>query len=359
MIVTVFVSLCSLPYFFTLPGKIDFSGTGQIGDTIGGIMGPFVAIIAAFLTFIAFWVQYQANIKQREDISIERQEAKYYKMLSIYSEMSNGVEINGIKGKEAFAELVGEFTYSYHLLDTIYHTLLCAPTFLAREDKNVQNIVKQLNKDREDCNMFILNLSYNLFFYGKHFMIVDPNHPELTALGETIKRIVFSLNSLSGSKSFIDYVKEGDFTLDLSKFGDYHRLFSGHSDFLGHYFRLLYQTVKYVASLDDNVFNENAKSSYVKLLRAQMSDYEQILLYYNSLSEMGAAWNKSHGERFPEDSGYICRFRLIKNIPPNFPMFGVIPPVKYREEIRKWKELGKKFFEHSFLPVSRDAIHTR
>lgn len=50
------VLVCFFPYWFTREGNPDlcFKGTGEIGDTIGGIMGPFVAIIAAFLTFIAF-----------------------------------------------------------------------------------------------------------------------------------------------------------------------------------------------------------------------------------------------------------------------------------------------------------------
>jgi hypothetical protein len=39
---------------------------GVIGDTIGGTMGPFIAIAAAILTFLAFWVQYKANEQQKK-----------------------------------------------------------------------------------------------------------------------------------------------------------------------------------------------------------------------------------------------------------------------------------------------------
>lgn len=56
------VVIFGLPTIFTqLPSIVDFTETGEIGDTIGGIMGPFVAIGAAFLTFMAFWVQKEAN----------------------------------------------------------------------------------------------------------------------------------------------------------------------------------------------------------------------------------------------------------------------------------------------------------
>jgi hypothetical protein len=39
----------------------DFSDTGQIGDTIGGITAPFINGIAAILVFIAFKAQIKAN----------------------------------------------------------------------------------------------------------------------------------------------------------------------------------------------------------------------------------------------------------------------------------------------------------
>ena len=73
--------ICCLPWLLAKHSWIDFSTTGEIGDTIGGIMGPFIAIAAAGLTFIAFWVQYKANIQQRHDIAIERFE-KFYKNLT-------------------------------------------------------------------------------------------------------------------------------------------------------------------------------------------------------------------------------------------------------------------------------------
>ncbi len=333
-----------------------FTDTGQIGDTIGGTMGPFVAIIAAFLTFFAFWVQYEANIKQREDISVERQEAKFYKMLDIYSGISNGLEIHGIKGKEAFAELVGEFTYIFFLLDEIFFRILSTPKYLSVAPPQVKSIIQQFILDRNAYDEYLTNLAYNLFFYGKHYMVVDFDHPERTALGEELKEYAFSFNKTSGGVSFADFAKGGVFYVDLNNVRLSHILFEGHSDFLGHYFRHLYQTVKYVATLDNSVYEEETKAGYIKLLRAQMSDYEQILLYFNSLTEMGSAWNKARGNRFPNDAGYIVRFRMIKNIPPNYPMFGVLPFTKYKEASDEWEKRGKAFFEHKKLPIASRII---
>lgn len=51
-----------LPAALTLKmGWLDFSDTGQIGDTIGGIMGPFAGILGAWLVYLSFQQQIEAN----------------------------------------------------------------------------------------------------------------------------------------------------------------------------------------------------------------------------------------------------------------------------------------------------------
>lgn len=61
---------CLAPWLFTCSGceGLDFTNTGQIGDTIGGAMGPFIAMAGVFLTFVAFLMQVRANEIQREQL---------------------------------------------------------------------------------------------------------------------------------------------------------------------------------------------------------------------------------------------------------------------------------------------------
>lgn len=59
---------CFAPWLFTLPGGIDFTNTGEIGDTIGGTMSPFVGIAGVIMTFVAFMMQVRANEIQREQL---------------------------------------------------------------------------------------------------------------------------------------------------------------------------------------------------------------------------------------------------------------------------------------------------
>ena len=60
---------CFAPFVFTqCSSLVDFTATGQIGDTIGGTMSPIVAIAGVFMTFIAFLMQINANRIQSEQL---------------------------------------------------------------------------------------------------------------------------------------------------------------------------------------------------------------------------------------------------------------------------------------------------
>lgn len=52
------------PFIFTAPSflpSLNFTETGQIGDTLGGILNPFIALAGVLLTFLAFYMQIKAN----------------------------------------------------------------------------------------------------------------------------------------------------------------------------------------------------------------------------------------------------------------------------------------------------------
>ena len=60
----IFGLIIALPTLFTQPAffdVFDFSNSGQIGDTIGGITAPFISSIAAVLVYLALREQVKAN----------------------------------------------------------------------------------------------------------------------------------------------------------------------------------------------------------------------------------------------------------------------------------------------------------
>ena len=62
-LILVAIVILSIPAILTQTGYaiFDFSNTGQIGDTIGGITAPFIGLLSAFLIYEAFIVQVKAN----------------------------------------------------------------------------------------------------------------------------------------------------------------------------------------------------------------------------------------------------------------------------------------------------------
>lgn len=109
------------PYFFTSTtfGKsiITSEETGLIGDTMGGIMNPFIAITGILLTFLAFYIQYQANkqVQNQFDITLENQrlekenneqtwlkekiENRFFELLKIHRENVSDFKLKGKSGR--------------------------------------------------------------------------------------------------------------------------------------------------------------------------------------------------------------------------------------------------------------------
>ena len=67
---------------------------------------------------------------------------------------------------------------------------------------------------------------------------------------------------------------------------------------------------------NEKSLKESERYTYAKQLRAQLNDNEQLLLYYNSMSEIGSEWLKPHKNKTwgRKHKCPIERFKMIKNI---------------------------------------------
>jgi hypothetical protein len=64
----------------------------------------------------------------------------------------------------------------------------------------------------------------------------------------------------------------------------YKLFFKEHQDQIGHYFRQLYHIMKFI---DDSDLNPEDKYKYARFVRAQLSTYELVLLFYNVMAGHG------------------------------------------------------------------------
>jgi hypothetical protein len=78
------------------------------------------------------------------------------------------------------------------------------------------------------------------------------------------------------------FTPERELAFTLERYDALYRGLQGH---LGHYFRNLYHIIKFVDETHD--IKDDLKKTYTTLVRAQLSSYEQALLFYNCIHPNG------------------------------------------------------------------------
>ncbi|MCL1666711.1 putative phage abortive infection protein [Elizabethkingia ursingii] len=90
------------------------------------------------------------------------------------------------------------------------------------------------------------------------------------------------------------------------------KFYGGHQHRLGHYYRHLFQTFKFLSI--QTILTDEEKYFFAKTLRAQLSNYEQSMLFINSISEFGFSWELYPEKHNNNDLKLITTYQLIKNI---------------------------------------------
>ena len=325
--------------------KKDFSKIGTYGDFFGGILNPILAFIGIIAASLAFYAQYQANRQVQDQFKIQQFESQFYEMLHLHRENLNEMTIGGYvfvydnndkskaakkdskkekttSGKKVFVTMLKEFEAIHLICSKVFmfqFELLASP-----QKEQVEILLKQ----------FIFDHSYFVFFNGINLykkstdrykqndssgflnLVLDNFVRELEA-----KR---SQHLESGIKEFHQYYTTGsvltnDFKTNSLWLSFNYKPFSGHQSILAHYYRHLFQTVKFVAKQNNNLISYESKRDYLRVLRSMMSNQEQVLLLYNWYGGFGSNWEeKSISKRKNKIGNYFFTdYRMIHNIPPD------------------------------------------
>ena len=65
--------------------------------------------------------------------------------------------------------------------------------------------------------------------------------------------------------------------------------------------------VKIIANYKESIVKKEEKRKYLRMLRAQLTNFEQLMLFYNWLSGYGCDWEN-------EKNHFFTTFRMIHNI---------------------------------------------
>ena len=223
------ILLLFIPAVFALPGWefFNLSGdkTAHIGDAIGGITAPFVAILAAALTFLAFWVQYDFNEKQQVSIEKQRFEHNLYEMLNIHESITQSLKV----------EIVDES---------------------ADVESSSRIIAKREGRD-------VFQLLYEVI-------------PISASTGTVNGIIILNTEQYKGLREL--FAKR-----DNDRLAIYER--NSEVGKLDHYFRQLYNIFRMIAV--DKQLSDDEKYEYARIVRSTLSQYELVVLFYNCLSVKG------------------------------------------------------------------------
>lgn len=258
------VNLIFIADAFRATDTLNPTSAGQLGDFVGGYVGTFFALASVVLL--------SATLRsQRKSAQVLNFEGKYFELLRLHRDNVAELEVQGVNGRKLFVVLIREYRAA-------------AGVVLRLAEEKQQHLTPRQ----------LAHITYYCLFFG--------------AGPHSSRMLRHSLSEYD--EALVDAVAEELDRSDIKKSVQGERKlaylpFEGHQSRLGHYYRHLYQAIRYV----DEQKLAIDKYQYVKTIRAQLSNHEQVLLLLNSLTPMGENWWKN---------GYMLKYRLVQNIPRNF-----------------------------------------
>lgn len=260
----------------------------KYGSFIGGLVGSLFSLAGIFLLF-------ETLVAQRKAVNLQQFENRLFELIKFHRENVSRMEMRLpyendriINGPAVFVELKNQF-----------EEILGLVSLLADEETL---------KAEKDIKGQRIQLAYVFFFYG---------------VSKPAKSIIQKI--LSGSNQDLIEIIYEELRKRKTVYDCETVYYGGHQHRLGHYFRHLYQLFMYVNKSED--IRKEDKYDYAKIIRGQLSTFEQALIFYNALSPLGVNWIKNN---------LINDYKLIKNLPPEF--ITEINPKDYFPEIEfEWE----------------------
>ncbi len=339
-------------------GPILLNDTSHVGNFIGGVVGT-------MFSFAGFLILVLTLNDQNKSTQKERFESKFFDLLRLHRENVKELEEgNNSSGRKELRDIFMEVLKCKEDLITVFSKRKIEQVYTQSYLQSFQQKLSQTNPDINLLELAKINTAYLITFYGVNadgrqtiksllegkykpqfierileFIAMKPrlesdyfpkwekvmklsSKSSRVNAFELIRRLRNSEKLDNGlSRELIQVVEENMYDSDYEKF------YAGHQYKLGYYFRHLYQTFTFIDQ--QSLLNKEEKYFYAKILRAQLSSHEQALLFVNSLSMLGLAWDLCP----VKETRLITRYNLIKNLPGEA-IFGIVykdfyPNVQY------------------------------
>lgn len=291
----------------------DFSFASNYGELLGGIFS-FISVVLIYFT-----IKYQIDAFNKTQF-----ENRFFEMIRYHRENIDKFEFR-LPSNEEFVNPViatknSVLLYIYRdilkclsIIDINFKKITLTKLFKdevvqKREENNSRLIERQIDL----ISLSKYNIAYLIVFFGvqnegrkilEKILMPKYNNKLIKKILDEVQKIPTEWDKNSRFGKNENRIKENK----------HFKYFGGHQVRLGHYFRHLYQSVNYVNS--SLLFTYKEKYKYIKLLRAQLTTYEQFVFFFNSLSDIGRAWELNEEDT---NSQLITKYNLIKNIPAEY-----------------------------------------
>lgn len=262
----------TLPFFkdhvFNVSDNNKIDVLGQMGDSYG--------IFNALFSGLAFLGVLITLYKQSRDNRKHTVVEQYYQMLDVQQKVLdeiNVAQVRKVKQGEPIAVAEGRKAFLEFKIQMKY-------LVKAIKEMSERNGFKFSDID-------IADIAYAVFFYGsskswKPFMMEYlKDYPDTERLVDAI------IARLDSEKRFI--------------------LYRPNQNYLSVYFRNMYNAIKLIDNC--GLISSEEKKDYVKILRAQLSNAELYILFFNIISRFGKKW---------VDNDYVTKYQLIQNLPSKY-----------------------------------------
>jgi hypothetical protein len=320
-------------------GDIVFDKTGQIGDFIGGVVGTIFSLAG-------FVFLYLTLKEQRTSFRKERFEAKFFELVRLHRENVSQLEYETntqtITNRAVFQLIFNQFQDAFRELDLFNKKYSIEIDDIINPDykSKLSRMIREKGLKIRPVDIALIDIAYTILFYGVtkeneqflsfyfrkkykapyfykliKFYQIKPershkksfkNWESLIGLNKVEFKREFDEVYKDRNSSEIDY--EDSFSSKLNRIINLkEKYYNGHQNRIGHYYRHLFQSFKYIKM--NTEIDEDEKYFYAKTMRAQLSTFEQALLFINSVSSLGQKWE------LDSDIKLITDFHLIKNLP--------------------------------------------
>lgn len=252
--------------YFNFTGEIDPDLASKFGDFFGGFAGTLFSMLSVMLLIYTIAIQ---NLERSKNETQNR----FFKMIDYHNENTRGIRVANIDiSKSEFIE-EGRRAFVHYkiqlkgLLETVNAICLKEAMVLTNAEK--------------------IDIAYTCFFYGLSptWMPFIEKKLKRYSLGSEITREIMS--AIEQNKTL--------------------RLGRTNQTELSSYFRNMYNAIKMVDS--DKYLTNKEKITLVKIYRAQLSNPELYILFFNLASRFGRKWN---------ENGYVERYQLLTNLPRDY-----------------------------------------